>query len=179
MNLRTVFFIFVSALSTTAVADEGMWTFDNLPRDALKTRYAFTPDQTWVEHVMRASVNLGGCSASFISPQGLVLTNHHCTAGCLQQISSAQKNYLQDGFLARTRDQELECPATEVIRLEKITDMTKEMNAATKGLTGEAYKNAQNAMSAKLAADCVGDNKATVRCNVVTLYQGGQYHLYR
>ena len=179
MNLRAVFFIFVSALSTTAIADEGMWTFDNLPRDALKARYAFTPDQTWVDHAMRASVNLGGCSASFISPQGLVLTNHHCTAGCLQQISSAQKNYLQDGFLARTRDQELQCPATEVIRLEQITDMTKEMNAATKGLTGEAYKNAQNAMSAKLAADCVGDNKATVRCNVVTLYQGGQYHLYR
>ena len=179
MNLRAVFFILVSALSTAAIADEGMWTFDNLPRDALKEKYAFTPDKAWVDHAMRASVNLGGCSASFISPEGLVMTNHHCTAGCLQQLSSAQKNYLQDGFLARTRDQELQCPATEVSRLEQITDMTKEMNAATKGLTGEAYKNAQNAMSAKLAADCTGDNKATVRCSVVTLYQGGQYHLYR
>lgn len=179
MNLRAVFFILVSALSTAAIADEGMWTFDNLPRDALKEKYAFTPDKAWVDHAMRASVNLGGCSASFISPEGLVMTNHHCTAGCLQQLSSAQKNYLQDGFLARTRDQELQCPATEVSRLEQITDMTKEMNAATKSLTGEAYKNAQNAMSAKLAADCTGDNKATVRCSVVTLYQGGQYHLYR
>lgn len=128
---------------------------------------------------MRAAVNLGGCSASMISPEGLVLTNHHCVAGCLQQISSAKKNYLQDGFLARKHEDELQCPATEVSRLEQITDKTQEMNSATKGLIGEAYKNAQNAMSAKLAADCVGDKKDTVRCSVVTLYQGGQYHLYR
>ena len=179
MNLRAVFLILVFVMNTTAFADEGMWTFDNLPRDAMQTKYGFNPDQKWVDHVMRASVNLGGCSASMISPEGLVLTNHHCVAGCLQQISSAKKNYLLDGFLARKRDEELQCPATEVSRLEQITDMTKEMNAATSGLAGEAYKNAQNAMSAKLAADCVGDNKDTVRCNVVTLYQGGQYHLYR
>ncbi len=179
MNLRAAFFTLASLLTTTTFADEGMWTFDNLPRDAMKTKYAFTPDQKWVDHVMRASVNLGGCSASMISPEGLVLTNHHCVAGCLQQMSSAKKNYLQDGFLARQREEELQCPATEVSRLEEITDMTKEMNAVTKGLTGEAYQNAQNAMSAKLAADCVGDKKDTVRCNVVTLYQGGQYHLYR
>jgi len=132
-----------------------------------------------VDHAMRAAVNLGGCSASMISPEGLVLTNHHCVAGCLQQISSAKKNYLQDGFLARKHEDELQCPATEVSRLEQITDKTQEMNSATKGLIGEAYKNAQNAMSAKLAADCVGDKKDTVRCSVVTLYQGGQYHLYR
>lgn len=179
MNVRALFFTLVSILTTTTFADEGMWTFDNLPRDSLNAKYGFNPDQKWVDHVMRASVNLGGCSASMISPEGLVLTNHHCVAGCLQQISSAKKNYLLDGFLARKREEELQCPATEVSRLEQITDMTKEMNAATKGLVGEAYKNAQNAMSARLAADCVGEKKDTVRCNVVTLYQGGQYHLYR
>ncbi len=179
MKLRAVFLILVSALTNPAFADEGMWTFDNLPRDALKAKYGFSPDQAWVDHAMRASVNLGGCSASFISKEGLVLTNHHCVAGCLQQISSAQKNYLQDGFLAKKRDEEMQCPTTEVSRLEKITDVTNTVNTATKGLTGEAYKNAQNAITAKLAADCIGDNKATVRCNVVTLYQGGRYHLYR
>ncbi len=179
MSLRALFFAFAAVLTTTTFADEGMWTFDNLPRDAMKAKYGFNPDQAWVDRVMHASVNLGGCSASMISPEGLVLTNHHCVAGCLQQISSAKKNYLQDGFLARKREEELQCPATEVSRLEQITDMTKEMSTATKGLVGEAYKNAQNAMSAKLAADCVGDKKDTVRCNVVTLYQGGQYHLYR
>lgn len=165
--------------SPLAFADEGMWTFDNLPREPLKAHYNFTADKAWVDHAMRASVNLGGCSASFISPEGLILTNHHCVAGCLQQISSAKKNYLLDGFLARKREEEMQCPTSEANRLEQITDVTKEVNAATKGLTGEAYKKAQNAVTAKLSADCVGDNKATVRCNVVTLYQGGQYHLYR
>ncbi len=184
MNLRAALLISLTSLfpvllTSPAIADEGMWTFDNLPRDALKSKYSFAPDKAWVDHAMRAAVNLGGCSASMISPEGLVLTNHHCVAGCLQQISSAKKNYLQDGFLARKHEDELQCPATEVSRLEQITDKTQEMNAATKGLTGEAYKNAQNAMSAKLAADCVGDKKDTVRCSVVTLYQGGQYHLYR
>lgn len=182
MNLRALSLlvaITMFSLATISFADEGMWTFDNLPRDAMKSKYDFNPDQKWVDHVMRASVNLGGCSASMISAEGLVLTNHHCVAGCLQQMSSAKKNYLQAGFLARKREEELQCPATEVSRLEQITDKTQEMNAATNGLTGEAYKNAQNAMSAKLAADCVGDKKETVRCNVVTLYQGGQYHLYR
>ena len=157
MKLRTVFLILASTLTTTAFADEGMWTFDNLPRDALKAKYAFTPDQAWVDHAMRASVNLGGCSASFISKEGLVLTNHHCVAGCLQQISSAQKNYLQDGFLAKKHEEEMQCPTTEVSRLEQITDVTNTVNTATKGLTGEAYKNAQNAITAKLAADCIGD----------------------
>ena len=184
MNLRATLLIsltilFLASLPALVIADEGMWTFDNLPRDALKSKYSFTPDKDWVDHAMRAAVNLGGCSASMISPEGLVLTNHHCVAGCLQQISSAKKNYLQDGFLARKHEDELQCPATEVSRLEQITDKTQEMNSATKGLIGEAYKNAQNAMSAKLAADCVGDKKDTVRCSVVTLYQGGQYHLYR
>lgn len=107
------------------------------------------------------------------------MTNHHCVAGCLQQISSAKKNYLLDGFLARKNEEEMQCPATEASRLEQITDVTKAVNAATKGLAGEAYKNAQNSIEAKLAADCVGDKAATVRCGVVTLYQGGQYHLYK
>ncbi len=169
----------VATSVTPAFADEGMWTFDNLPREQLKAKYNFTPDKAWTDHVMRAAVNIGGCSASFISPQGLVLTNHHCVAGCLQQISSAKKNYLLDGFLARKPDEELQCPTQEVNRLEEIRDVTNEVKAATKGLTGEAYKTAQNAVTAKLSADCVGDKKATVRCNVVTLYQGGQYHLYR
>ena len=174
-------FVFSTALlvSSYVMAEEGMWTFDNLPLEKLKAGYQFTADQKWTGHVMRAAVNLGGCSASFISPEGLVLTNHHCVSGCLQQVSSATKNYLKDGFLARKREEEMKCPTTEASRLEEISDVTKEVNAATKGLTGEAYKNALNAVNAKIAAACVGENSATVRCNVVALYQGGQYHLYR
>lgn len=160
-------------------ADEGMWTFDNLPREQLKAKYNFTADKAWLEHAMRSAVSANGCSASFISRDGLVLTNHHCVAGCLQQISSARVNYLNAGFLAQKRESELSCPAMELSRLEEITDVTALVNGATQNLEGWAYKTAQNAIEAKLANACVGDNKASVRCNVVKLYQGGQYHLYR
>ena len=177
--LRAICLAATLLVLTPIRAYEGMWTFDNLPREQLKAKYDFNADQTWADHVMRASVSTGGCSASFISPDGLVLTNHHCVAGCLQQISSAKKNYLVDGLLMRKREEELQCPAMELSRLEEITDVSKNVNAATRGLVGEAYKNAQNVVKARLASDCVGDNKATVRCSVVTLYQGGQYHLYR
>jgi len=169
----------IATVSTASIAEEGMWTFDNLPRDQMKAKYLFVPDKAWTDHVMRAAVNIGGCSASFVSAQGLVMTNHHCISSCLQQLSSAKKNYLRDGFLARKTEDEMTCPTTEVSRLEEITDVTGVVTAATKGLVGEAYKNALNATSAKLAATCVGDKQATVQCNVVTLYQGGQYHLYR
>ncbi len=179
MRLHALSLSLMALVGSYAAADEGMWTFDNLPHDALKARYHFTADKAWVDHVQRAAVSLGGCSASFVSKVGLVMTNHHCVAGCLQQISSPAKNYLLDGFLARNPEQELQCPTTEVSQLEQITDVTATMNAATQGLEGDAYKSAQNALTAKLSADCAGDNKATVRCSVVTLYQGGQYHLYK
>jgi hypothetical protein len=178
-TLRSVALSLLVASSGFAIADEGMWTFDNLPREQMKSKYSFAAEPQWVEHVMRAAVNIGGCSASFVSAQGLVMTNHHCITGCLQQLSSAKKNYLQDGFLARKTEEELSCPTTEISRLEQITDVTAEVVAATKGLSGEAYKNALNAINAKLAAACVGDKRATVRCTVVSLYQGGQHHLYR
>ncbi|MBC7622096.1 MAG: S46 family peptidase [Aeromicrobium sp.] len=177
--LRNAALSLLISCSAQANADEGMWTFDNLPREQMKSKYGFAAESGWVDHVMRAAVNIGGCSASFVSPQGLVMTNHHCITGCLQQISSAKKNYLQDGFLARKMDEELQCPTTEVSRLEQITDVTAEVTTATKGLSGEAYKNALNGINAKIAATCVGDKRATVRCTVVSLYQGGQYHLYR
>jgi hypothetical protein len=163
----------------SANADEGMWTFDNLPDAQLKSGYNFVADKQWANHVMRAAVSLGGCSASFISPTGLVMTNQHCVAGCLQQISTAQKNYLIDGHLARKPEQEISCPAQEVSRLDAISDVTQAVLSATQNLSGEAYKAAQNQIKAKISSDCVGDKKATVRCSVVSLYQGGQYHLYR
>ena len=179
MRLKAISFSLIAFIGASVFADEGMWTFDNLPHEQLKSRYNFSADKAWVNHVQRAAVSLGGCSASFVSKTGLVMTNHHCVAGCLQQISSPAKDYLADGFLARRPEQELQCPATEVSQLEQITDVTARMQGATKGLEGEAFQNAQNALTAKLTSDCQGDNKATVRCSVVSLYQGGQYHLYR
>ena len=120
INHRALYFIAILFVSPWAPADEGMWTYDNLPREQLKAKYDFVADKAWVDHAMRSSASLGGCSASFISPDGLVLTNHHCVAGCLQQISSAQKNYLLDGLLARKREDEFKCPTLELSRLEEI-----------------------------------------------------------
>ena len=178
MNLRrlSITLLFVSSAS---LADEGMWTFDNLPLEQMERKFGFTPSTQWIDRVRQSAAALGGCSSSFVSATGLVLTNHHCAVGCLQQISTAGKNYRKDGFLARKPEEELQCPAQEVSTLEQISDVTEQVNLATRGLTGEPYKNALNAVSAKLTSQCVGAEAAKKRCSLVSLYQGGQYHLYR
>ena len=163
-----------------AIAAEGMWPLDNLPVSRLKAQYSFTPGRDWVDHVMRASARIaGGCSASFVSKDGLVMTNHHCAAACLAQLSSAKKNFIADGFLARGRGEEVRCPEIEINRLERISDVTDKVKGAVAGLDGEAFKLAKNAVEAKLSSACVGADRETARCDVVDLYHGGLYHLYR
>jgi len=163
-----------------AIAAEGMWPLDNLPVSRLKAEYSFTPGRDWVDHVMRASARIaGGCSASFVSKDGLVMTNHHCAAACLAQLSSAKKNFIADGFLARGRAEEVRCPEIEINRLERITDVTGQVKGAVAGLDGEGFKLAKNAIEAKLSSACVGAERETARCDVVDLYHGGLYHLYR
>lgn len=163
-----------------AFAAEGMWTLDNLPRAQMRAAYGFDPDAAWVDKAMHATVRLaGGCSGSFISPDGLVMTNHHCAVGCVQQLSTPANDLVASGFLARTRAQEAQCPEIELNRLEGITDVTQAVQQATAGLDGAAFTKAQNAIRARLTGECRGRDTETVRCDLVTLYQGGQYHLYR
>ncbi len=162
------------------IAAEGMWPLDNLPVARLQAEYNFTPGRDWVDHVMRASARIaGGCSASFVSKDGLVMTNHHCAAGCVDQLSTARRNFSTDGFLARSRPEEVRCPEIELNRLERITDVTDRVKGAIAGLDGEAFKLAKNAVEAKLSSACVGTERETARCDVVDLYHGGRYHLYR
>ena len=171
---------FFPLIPGTALAAEGMWLLDNLPLSRLQAEYKFTPGRDWVDRVMRASARIaGGCSASFVSKDGLVMTNHHCAARCLSQLSTAEKNLAAAGFLARGRQDEARCPEIELNRLEEITDVTGEVKGATAGLDGEAFKDAQNAIKAKLSSACVGAEKQTTRCDVVDLYHGGRYHLYK
>src|SRR5439155_1058389 len=152
----------------------------NLPASRLRAEYGFTPGKDWVDHVMRASARIaGGCSASFVSRDGLVMTNHHCAAACVSQLSSAKKNFIAEGFLARNREEEVRCPEIEVNRLERISDVTGQVKGAVAGLDGEAFKLAKNAVEAKLSSACVGAERETARCDVVDLYHGGRYHLYR
>lgn len=163
-----------------ARADEGMWTLDNPPLKRIEEAYGVAPSKGWLDQAMRASARLAaGCSASFVSKGGLVLTNHHCAARCIEQLSDAKRDLLQEGFLATSPEQERQCPAMEVNRLEKITDVTQEVIGATAGLEGGAYKLAKNAIQARLTSACVGNDASKARCDVVDLYHGGQYKLYR
>jgi hypothetical protein len=161
-----------------AQADEGMWTFDNFPSSTVGTKYGFTPSQEWLDHVRLSSLRIaGGCSASFISPQGLVMTNHHCVVECLDQLSTAQQNLEESGFSAKTPAEEKKCPDFELDQLVEIRDVTKDMLEALTGKTGDAANKALNAKRAELEQSCGSD--ASVRCDVVSLYQGGVYDLYR
>ena len=95
------------AALTPALADEGMWTFDNFPSQAVKQKYGVTIDQAWLDRVRAGAVRLaGGCSASLVSSEGLVLTNHHCVAGCVQDLSTADRDYLKNGFFPASRNEE-------------------------------------------------------------------------
>jgi len=162
---------------TPARADEGMWTFDAFPSAKVAAAYGFTPSQAFLDHIRKSSVRIaGGCSASFVSPQGLVMTNHHCTVGCVGQLSTAAKNYVEDGFYAKTEADEVKCPGFELDRLDSIEDVTKAVRAATDGKTGRALVDALQAKESALSLTC--GTSESVRCDVVSLYHGGIYKLY-
>ena len=160
------------------MADEGMWLLNQFPKDKLGAAYGFTPDDAWLEHVRLSSARLAqGCSASFVSPNGLVMTNHHCAHACIEQLSTAQRDYVKSGFYARAQTDEVKCPALEVNQLVQITDVSARMRQALAGISGEAYAAARKAEIARIEKECAqGDAD---RCDVVTLYHGGLYHLYR
>jgi Peptidase S46 len=160
-------------------ADEGMWTFDNFPSAKVKERYGFAPDKAWLDHVQKSAVRLaGGCSASFVSSSGLVMTNHHCAHRCIEELSTAKKNYITDGFYARTAAEEQKCPTMEINQLLEITDVSSRIQKATAGKSGGDFAKAEHQAMSEVEKTCVSGNKA-VRCDVVTLYAGGKYDLYR
>jgi hypothetical protein len=161
-----------------ARADEGMWTFDNFPSGQVKAAYGFAPDKAWLDHVQKSAVRLaGGCSASFVSPNGLVMTNHHCAHRCIEELSTAKKNYITDGFYARTPAEEQKCPTVEVNQLLEITDVTDRIQKATAGRSGADFAKAERQAMSEVEKGCATSKK--VRCDVVTLYAGGKYALYK
>src|SRR5262249_25429905 len=119
-----------------------------------------------------------GCSASFVSAQGLVQTNHHCASACIEQLSTATVDLIATGFFARAPADEIRCPDVEANQLVSIGDVTARINQATAGKTGEALKEAKKAESAAIEKECSG-NDDTLRCDVVELYHGGVYNLYK
>jgi hypothetical protein len=162
-----------------AIADEGMWTFDNFPKKTVKDKYGFEVTDEWLTKLRLASVRLaGGCSASFVSGDGLVMTNAHCAIRCVQQVSTEKNNYTSKGFYARQRSDELACPNVELNQLVDVKDVTAQINEATKGLEDQAYNKAQKAEMSRIEKECAGD-ATKFRCDVTTLYHGGLYHLYK
>jgi hypothetical protein len=162
-----------------ARADEGMWLYSAPPRDQIKKKYGFDLTDAWLEHLMRSSVrfNSGG-SGSFVSGDGLVCTNHHVAADAIQKLSSEKNNYLRDGFHARTAAAELKCVDLELNVLQSIEDVTARVNAAIPaGATGDPAAVARRKIMAEIEKESL--DKTGLRSDVVTLYQGGAYHLYR
>lgn len=179
MLQRVLSFVLVisCASATAARADEGMWTFDNFPSAKVAQAYGFTPSLAFLDHVRKSSLRIaGGCSASFISPQGLVMTNHHCVVGCVGELSTPTQNYVQSGFYAARLDDEKRCPNFELDQLVQIEDVTANISGATAGKTGDAAEKAL--FSAQAAAQQTCGNDPAVRCDVVSLYHGGVYDLY-
>lgn len=158
-------------------AEEGMWTFNNFPSTTVEAKYGFTPSQQWLNHVRLSSLRIAeGCSASFISPNGLVMTNHHCVLQCVQQLSTREQNFVQNGFITQTPAEERKCPVFELDQLMQITDVTAAVQGAIAGKSGAAAVSALHAKEAELEKSC-GADPATL-CQVVSLYEGGIYNLY-
>jgi hypothetical protein len=160
-------------------ADEGMWTFDNPPAKQLEKKYGFTPGQQWLDHVRLSCVRLNdGGSGSFVSSHGLLLTNHHVARGQLQKNSTKEHDYIRDGFYAATPEQEMKSPDLEVNVLVSMENVTERVVTALKGATtAEKEFAARKAVIASIEKESL--DKTGFRSDVVTLYQGGEYWLYR
>ena len=178
-GLPRLFFAFLILFGSHAFADEGMWLFNSPPSKQLKEKYHFEPAPQWLDRLQKASVRFSsGGSGSFVSATGLVITNHHVGADALQKFSDEQHNYLRDGFYARTKAEEKKRVDLELNVLMSIEDVTARVNGAVKPeMTSEQASDARRSVIAAIEKE--SKDKTGLRSDVITLYQGGVYHLYR
>jgi hypothetical protein len=178
LNAGTAFAA-IGLSSSAALADEGLWTFDNFPAAAVKAKYGVTIDQPWLDRVQHASVRLSsGCSASVVSADGLVLTNQHCILDCAQSLSTPAQDYIKLGFIAANRREERLCPGLQAEILTSISDVTDRIKGVVAGKAGPDFVKSRDAAIAAIEKEGCAGKAATLHCQVVTLYQGGQYKLY-
>jgi len=173
--------IFLFALFFTAVpssADEGMWTVHDFPSGRVKESHDVDIGQEWLERVQKSTVRLdGGCTGSFASPEGLVLTNNHCVWGCIRNLSSDEENLSETGFLAIEPKEERQCPGMRISVLRDYENITAKVHAATDGKTESDANQERKALLSRLEKEC--EDSSDLRCESVSLYHGGEYYLYK
>ena len=160
-----------------ALAAEGMWTFDNFPTARVNREFGTRLDQAWLDRVRGSSARIPGCSASVVSPEGLLLTNYHCVESCAGNLSTAQNDYFATGYRTRTRADEKQCPGMWAEVLQSIEDVTPRLRAAGDAKTGSERVQAINAESAAIEKERCG-GRTGFRCQVIAFYGGGQHKLY-
>jgi molybdenum-dependent DNA-binding transcriptional regulator ModE len=183
IRVRWISFAVVVVLCVSVAADEGMWTLNNVPRDAIAKKYGVRLTDQWLANLQKAVVRLEtGCTGSFVSSDGLVLTNHHCVATCLADNSTAEKDLVEDGFLASSRNDEVRCQGSEVSILMDTANVTSQVTKALASAPPTQAAATRNQVLTQLEASCEDEAKksgAPLACEAVTLYQGGQYWLYK
>ncbi|MBI2189246.1 MAG: S46 family peptidase [Acidobacteria bacterium] len=179
---RIILACVIVGLSVGVAADEGMWTFDNFPTAEVARKYGVQVTGQWLQHLQRSVVRLEtGCTGSFVSPEGLILTNHHCVATCLADHSTAQRDLMAGGFIAATANDEIRCQGSQASVLMSTEDVTMQVRKAIAALTPDAVAAARNRILTTLESQCEENAKKAgtpLACEAVTLYQGGQYWLY-
>jgi len=175
------FLLLAGLLLSPARADEGMWTYDNFPAATVKQKLGVEVTPAWLDRVRMATIRLSNCTASFVSPDGLILTNHHCAAACLAQLSTAGDDKWQNGFVSGTREAEPRCPTQYADVLMKMEDITAKVSAATRGLGDKEANDARKKALTLLEQECekAAGTRDPRRCESVRLYEGGQYFLYQ
>jgi hypothetical protein len=174
-----VLLAFAFLFSTLAQADEGMWLFNEPPKDKIKAKYGFELTQEWLDHVRLSSVRFNnGGSGSFVSADGLTFTNHHVGAQCVQQLSTEGHDYIKTGYYAKTQAEEAKCPNLELNQLVGIEDVTDKVNAGVNAeMSAAEAGQAQRAAMSQIEKDCA--TATGLRCDVVTFYSGAVYNLYK
>ncbi|HTT01228.1 MAG TPA: S46 family peptidase [Steroidobacteraceae bacterium] len=171
------------ALPVAALCDEGMWTFQNFPSAAVQQKYDVRITPEWLTRVRLATLRLADCTASFVSPDGLILTNHHCAESCLAQHSTGGEDLLRRGFMAADRARELRCGTQVADVLMEMEDVTAKVLAALNGLSDEAANEQRKKTLTQLEGSCEEASRSAttgpLKCEAVDLYEGGQYFLYK
>ncbi|HEX2456025.1 MAG TPA: S46 family peptidase [Vicinamibacterales bacterium] len=183
MKRTTLVLALIGLFAAATIADEGMWTFDNFPKADVMKKYGVQVTDQMLDRLQHAVVRLeSGCTGSFVSPDGLVLSNHHCARACLAENSTAQRDLLGNGFTAKTREDEIRCQGQQVSVLMKTENVTAKVTGALAGAAAADVSRRRNETLTNLESACEAESEkagTALKCEAVTLYQGGQYWLYK